>query len=124
MNRIVFVLLISFSSLANASQSFKSEFSHFSGGLVMTLLAAYALVHFAKKSRNKAILWSFWISTIFVTISQTRDYLSNGKVYGQVLDFFWHTVGTILAAYILYKLMKPTDKDDVSTNTKQDNQVE
>jgi hypothetical protein len=99
----IFLVLISFSPYANASKAFASEFSHFSGGLVMTLLVAYALVRFAKKHRSKAIFWSFWCSTIFVAISQTRDYLSNGGLYGQALDFFWHTVGTILGAYILHK---------------------
>lgn len=87
----------------------------------MTLLAAYAIVRFMKAHRNKALLWSFWFSTIFVAISQTRDHLANGRVYSEVLDFFWHTVGTILAIYIMYKIMKPTDKDDGSTPTKQEN---
>lgn len=82
----------------------------------MTLLAAYALVRFAKKHRNKAILWAFWFSTIFVFISQTRDHLRNGRIYAEAMDFFWHTVGTILAAYILYKLIRPTDKNDTPSN--------
>lgn len=124
MNKIIFVFLSSFSSFANASHAFASEFSHFSGGLIMTLLAAYALVRFAKKHRNKAILWAFWFSTIFVSISQTRDYLSNGKVYGQVLDFFWHTVGTLLAVFVLHKLMKSSDKGDTSAAQKQGGQAE
>lgn len=82
----------------------------------MTLLAAYALVRFAKKHRSKAISWAFWFSTIFVSIAQTRDYLRNGRIYPEAMDFFWHTVGTILAAFILYKLIKPSDKNDAPSN--------
>ncbi|HNF89186.1 MAG TPA: hypothetical protein PLL19_07640 [Thiobacillaceae bacterium] len=124
MNKIIFLFLIFFSSIANASQAFASEFSHFSGGLIMTLLAAYVMVRFMKTHRNKAILWAFWFSTIFVSISQTRDYLSSGKIYGQVLDFFWHTVGTLLAVLVLHKLMKSTDKGDTSATVKQGGQAE
>lgn len=124
MNKIVFVFLLLFSPFAHASKAFASEFSHFAGGFVMTLLAAYIIIRFIKQHRNKASLWAFWFSTIFVLISQTRDYLSNGRVYGQVLDFFWHTVGTVLAVYVLHKLIKPTNKSDAPAAIKQENKGE
>lgn len=109
MKKYFFVLSVLFSSVANASDAFHSEFSHFSGGLVMTLLAALVVVNFLKKHRNEAILWAFWVSTIFVSVAQTRDFLLSGKPWSQALDFFAHTIGTLLAVYILRKFIRPAN---------------
>lgn len=124
MNKLFFVFSIAFCSSANASTAFNSEFSHFSGGFVIAALTAYIIVRFFKKYHNKAIFWGFWVSTIFVTISQTKDYILSGKPWGQALDFFWHTVGALLAVFVLRKLIKPVNKDDVAAPRKKDDQIE
>ena len=122
MKRIFFVFSILFSSFANASSAFASEFSHFSGGFIIAALVAYLIVRYSKKHRDKAIFWAFWSSTIFVFISQTRDYISSGKFWGQALDFFWHTVGTLLAVYLADKLITLKIKKDIAKRKANNNQ--
>lgn len=124
MNRIIFVFSLLFSSFAHANTGFDSQFSHFSGGFFGTALVAYLVMHFAKKHRDKAIVWAFTISMIFVSIEQTRDYILRGKFLGQLYDFSMHTLGTLLAIYLLRKLMKSTSKEDVAASKKQDSPVE
>jgi hypothetical protein len=116
MQRILLVLSLSFSSFAQASTGFHSQFSHFSGGLVMTVLAAYLLVRFFKTSERRALIWSFWFSTVFVFISQTRDYLRADKFWNQAMDFLWHTVGTLLALYLAHKLFAYMHKRAVAAS--------
>jgi len=124
MNKIVFVCLLIFSTYANASTAFASQFSHFAGGLLGTLLAAYVIVRFVKKYRDKAILWAALLSTAYAFIDQTREFIFRGKFWGQTYDFFSHTLGTLLAVYVLLKIIKLTGKKDVAVATKQDDQLE
>jgi hypothetical protein len=124
MKKIVFVSLFFVSPFANASTAFASQFSHFSGGFLGTLLAAYLIVLFLKKYRDKAILWAVTLSMIFVSIEQTRDYMLRGKFFGQLYDFSMHVLGTLLAVYVLRKLIKSNGKDDGMAGKKQDSPVE
>lgn len=74
----------------------------------MTLLTAFLVASLMKKHRDQAIYWAFLVSTTFVSVAQTRDFILSGKPWSQALDFFAHTLGTLLAVYILRKLIKPT----------------
>lgn len=88
----------------------------------MAALAAFLIVRYAKKHRDKAVFWAFWSSTIFVTISQTKDYILSGSFWGQALDFFWHTVGTVLAVYLADKLITLNNKKEFARRKNQNSQ--
>lgn len=120
MNRIVVLGMFFFSSHASASTAFASQFGHFAGGFLMTLLVAFVIVRFFKKERDKAFLRAALISVVFAFLDQTREFIFRGKFWGQAYDFSCHALGAILAYYLLCKLIKCAVKDDGPAANRED----
>ena len=107
MNKIfLFFALLTFASSASASTGFWSQFSHFSGGFLGTILAAYIILRYVKKYKDKAVMHAAILSTVYAFIDQMQQYIRHGKFWGQAYDFAAHTLGTILAIYLLIWLIK------------------
>ena len=131
MNKIAFVSLLVFSPFANASTAFASQFSHFAGGFLGTLLVAFVFFYFLRRFRDKAILWAVMLgsavlSTVYAFLDQAIQYMNRGGFWGQAFDFASHTLGTILAVYVLIKVMKymAKDKADVAAAETQESRPE
>ena len=86
---------------AHAGTNVKSQFSHFAGGFVLTLLLMYVVGLLIHKYKPKALVIGIWISMIFVLIDQALDFMERGKFLGQVIDFLSHAAGTFLAGYMM-----------------------
>jgi VanZ family protein len=111
MYKNIFIGLLVISSFASASNGFKSELSHFIGGLIMAALVAYLVFKYSYQYKSKSVLIGFLVSSFYVTIDQLIDYVKDGEFLNQLLDFSVHIIGAIIGAYLislyLRKLNKP-----------------
>jgi len=99
-------LLMTFSYAGN---SFTSEFSHFSGGLLMVLLVAYIIFKYFPLYKAKSVLIGFLVSFFYVGIDQTIDFIKDGKFLNQLLDFGVHVLGSVVAIFIAKYIMQKND---------------
>lgn len=106
MYKNIIIGLLAISSFASASNGFKSELSHFIGGLIMTILVAYLINRFLPKHKAKSVILGFLASIIFVTVDQSLDYIKDGEFLNQLLDFSVHTVGSVVGLLISMRFIK------------------
>jgi hypothetical protein len=120
MNRIVLWVILLFSSHADASTAFSSQFSHFSGGFFGAALVTYIIIRYIKKHQSRAIYWGIVWSTVYGFIDQLQQYIRHGGFWGQAYDFASHTLGTLLAAYLLTKIIKSKAEEGALDAAEQD----
>ncbi len=106
MYKNIFIFLVLISQVASASNGIKSELSHFAGGLVMTALVAFVVFKYFPKYKAKSVLIGFTVSMIFVFVDQSIDYIKDGAFLDQLLDFTVHSIGSLISAYIGYRIIK------------------
>lgn len=73
----------------------------------MVWLIAYLVFKYIPKYKTKSILIGFLGSLLYVGVDQSIDYLKDGKLFNQLLDFASHMFGSAIAVLIAkYKTRK------------------
>ena len=118
MRRYLFLASLLLTNPAYAGNGFKSQFSHFLGGLLIVVLVAYIVRKYLPAHKPKSVLIpkgvvipnsvliGFYVSLSYVVIDQTLDYLKYGKLFNQLLDFGSHLLGALLALAVGIYLFK------------------